>query len=715
MSGLLLSRESGISMSSIVYHFGSLPRALQKAGVSAQTFRHYSEDECRWNLLYVWKHYGRRPSRNEMDKPPSLMGSGPYRHKWGSWPKAVEYFLKWVQKNPAALHMLLPFIDKVRQIEYPQQISDEQLLAEIRRVAEMSDGKVTRRLFEANRCLGSERLARARFGTWANALKLAGVELGCRQYRWTKDEYFENLLSVWTHYGYQPGAPEMNNPPSRISQSNYTRIWGNWTNSVKALLAYVDSNPSLSPDIRCLIQNTNRFYRPREWFTAENVLAEIRRVADILGGEPLTLARFKEHSGICVETITKLLGSWRKALIEAGVPVYEQRRHSEDELYDNLLTTWLYYCRQPTTDAMERPPSQITPWPYFSIWGNWTKTTTAFLERVDSDTQLSEDVKALIRNSRRGMGRRRLTKALKDKWERLRVQSLYQAQDRQIERASFENLLAVWKHLGRRPGRDEMDKPPSRISSHAYRKRWTKWTTALAAFLDWINAQSSVSDDDRRFIDQTAHPKKPRIHSDEAILEEIRRVAKITGGKVTKRSFADNSPMGAALVRKRFGSWWDALGKAGIRRFDGQKKRSKDEYFENLLAVWTHYGRQPTTSEMNKPPSKIRVPSYHARWKNWTNAVAAFLAYVDTSSDISDELKLSLRQGFRPYKSKKWYTVENMLSEIRRASKKLGGKTLTQKFFEQESGICSQTVTNRFGSWRQALKEAGLPPTRRRR
>lgn len=64
----------------------------------------------------------------------------------------------------------------------------------------------------------SDTSARRRFGSWSKALKRAGLELSPNQRRWTDDDYFENLLTVWTYYGRPPTYAEMNKPPSRISK-----------------------------------------------------------------------------------------------------------------------------------------------------------------------------------------------------------------------------------------------------------------------------------------------------------------------------------------------------------------------------------------------------------------------------------------------------------------------------------------------------------------
>ena len=87
-------------------------------------------------------------------------------------------------------------------------------------------------------------------------------------------------------------------------------------------------------------------------------------------------------------------------------------------------------------------------------------------------------------------------------------------------------------------------------------------------------------------------------------------------------------------VRRRFGSWSKALGRAGLRVPNRSRRYSEADYFENLLAVWTHYGRQPSYGEMDRAPSRISSGAYEARWGTWRNALRAFIARVNSDLEI---------------------------------------------------------------------------------
>lgn len=200
-------------------------------------------------------------------------------------------------------------------------------------------------------------------------------------------------------------------------------------------------------------------------------------------------------------------------------------------------------------------------------------------------------------------------------------------------------------------------------------------------------------------------------YSDEAILGEIKRVARLTDGqRLTQRTFLGLSKVHVTTVRKRFGSWQKALDLAGIdenvaprfklvsramvpdaisryaHEFSGASptvneiaqrlgvhratlagkfgawkvllhevgldpvplgRRYSDEVcFENIVTLWTHYGRQPSFAELNQAPSTVGSKAYVRRWGGWRAALRAFIDYVnqplspiapDASFDKRDE------------------------------------------------------------------------------
>jgi hypothetical protein len=55
------------------------------------------------------------------------------------------------------------------------------------------------------------------------------------------------------------------------------------------------------------------------------------------------------------------------------------------------------------------------------------------------------------------------------------------------------------------------------------------------------------------------------------------------------------------------------------------RKISDEEYFENILKVWEHHGKQPKYKEMNAAPSNISAGAYEHRFGGWRKALEAFV------------------------------------------------------------------------------------------
>ncbi len=126
-----------------------------------------------------------------------------------------------------------------------QVVSDAELLADMRCVAE-SLGKRTVGQKEYRR-LGrfSDTTPTRRFGSWNKALEAAGLAIS-NVVNLSDEDLFENILILWQHYGRQPRRRELALPPSRISQSPYRRRFRSWTDALERFVEY--ANTTEPPD-----------------------------------------------------------------------------------------------------------------------------------------------------------------------------------------------------------------------------------------------------------------------------------------------------------------------------------------------------------------------------------------------------------------------------------------------------------------------------------
>jgi hypothetical protein len=138
-----------------------------------------------------------------------------------------------------------------------------------------------------------------------------------------------------------------------------------------------------------------------------------------------------------------------------------------------------------------------------------------------------------------------------------------------------------------------------------------------------------------------------RALSDEAVLDEVRSVAKrLKPGSLTVEQFNSLSTLSADVIRRRFGSWRAGLQKAGVASTRYGKRYTNDECFENLLQVWTHYGRQPQHDEMRLAPSTVGPKAYTGRWGTWLKALEAFVNKMNQDDDPSETSTTAVGNAF---------------------------------------------------------------------
>lgn len=173
-----------------------------------------------------------------------------------------------------------------------------------------------------------------------------------------------------------------------------------------------------------------------------------------------------------------------------------------------------------------------------------------------------------------------------------------------------EDLIADLKKVARELKKEALTRNEydriGKYSEGTLRKRFGGWLNAL----------------------EKAGLNKTRFYlSDIEFIDELKRIAKfLKQDFVSKGGFKNHSKISSsATISRRFGSWTVALKKAGLNVAPSGRRYSIEDLFENLLNVWTYYGRQPSIEEINKSPSIISGNSYRNRFGNWRKSLEAFV------------------------------------------------------------------------------------------
>jgi hypothetical protein len=131
--------------------------------------------------------------------------------------------------------------------------------------------------------------------------------------------------------------------------------------------------------------------------------------------------------------------------------------------------------------------------------------------------------------------------------------------------------------------------------------------------------------------------------SDEELLDDLRRCAKaLSKETITRAEYEEIGKVHPGTIVRRFGSWTNALARAGLQPSRSKIGITDEELFENIKSQWIRLGRQPRYAEVKKPASKYCARTYESRFGTWTNSLKAFVAWVN--SEASDEPQ---QQGHR--------------------------------------------------------------------
>ncbi len=133
-----------------------------------------------------------------------------------------------------------------------------------------------------------------------------------------------------------------------------------------------------------------------------------------------------------------------------------------------------------------------------------------------------------------------------------------------------------------------------------------------------------------------------RRYDDEAMLETLRAAARAKGSDVLRSSDIKRyTGRRTSYYDERFGSWAEAVERAGLKPVWLRALYSEAACFDNLRRVWMHLRRPPRGGEMARPPSTIREDIYRRRWGSWRAALEAFVARVNATPD--DPLRGAVR------------------------------------------------------------------------
>lgn len=132
--------------------------------------------------------------------------------------------------------------------EYHRGITNEQLIAELKRIAlKLNKTSLNRTNNDEHGKYGTTTYIR-RFGSWFKALEKAGLEKTRTPINLPEEELFKNLEEIWIKLGRQPRYEEVQKPPSKYHVGTYENRFGTWRKALERFIAYINNEENTSTE-----------------------------------------------------------------------------------------------------------------------------------------------------------------------------------------------------------------------------------------------------------------------------------------------------------------------------------------------------------------------------------------------------------------------------------------------------------------------------------
>lgn len=126
-------------------------------------------------------------------------------------------------------------------------------------------------------------------------------------------------------------------------------------------------------------------------FSDEDMVADIKRVADTLGVATILARQYSLFGKYHAVTLCKRYGSWNKVLELAGMKPNVNRNLTNEDLFEEIERMWIMLGRQPTATDIKQGISKYALNTYARRFGGWRKALEAFVNFINSDDPPQEE------------------------------------------------------------------------------------------------------------------------------------------------------------------------------------------------------------------------------------------------------------------------------------------------------------------------------------
>lgn len=115
-------------------------------------------------------------------------------------------------------------------------------------------------------------------------------------------------------------------------------------------------------------------------------------------------------------------------------------------------------------------------------------------------------------------------------------------------------------------------------------------------------------------------------YSEDSLLNELRRIANLLDKNILdQKEFDEHARVHSHTITRKFGSWANALEKAGLLS-KYHRNVSDEQLFSEIGRIWSQLGRQPSLTDIRQY-GKFSPKPYFTRFGSWIKAVEAFVQW----------------------------------------------------------------------------------------
>ena len=86
----------------------------------------------------------------------------------------------------------------------------------------------------------------------------------------------------------------------------------------------------------------------------DDVIEDVKRVAALYNKPTITAREYTKYGKYSSSAVVRHIGSWNENLLQAEMPINENRNFTDEELFEEIERIWIMLGRQPTTTDIKK-------------------------------------------------------------------------------------------------------------------------------------------------------------------------------------------------------------------------------------------------------------------------------------------------------------------------------------------------------------------------